>query len=1381
MPIDVGSAAGSVDLDLSGIEASLRRLENALDRLADNSKKRFDAAGDAAEKGFFKRVQDGAGKVEKSLSGVTGALGRISPVALLGLGAGFSAAAGLAIKSSLAMNATLETTELQFKTLIGSADEAHKHVAGLFEFAKETPFETGPIIEASRMMRTFGGAALDTEDNLRLIGDAAAATSAPINEVGFWVGRLYSNLQGGQPFGEAAMRLQELAILSPQARQQMEELQKSGASASEVFALLQGDMGRFTGAMEEQAGTWSGLISTIKDSVQLALAEGLRPFFDEGKKGLAEIVELLGSEEVTAGIQKFAADLGQLVATVAPLAVKYGPALLKVLGGLVALLVGLLTAAKVASAVMTLSSALAALQGILAGAAGASGLLGGALALLTGPVGLIIAAVGLLGVAWAKNWGGIRDKTAEAVGFVKDKLGEAKEALRDFLEGNGIDPDSIIGRIRRVYDMFVTAVKRDFERAGKIIKALLAGDGEEAGRLMAEGVREGLKTIAAMKDEIAAAFKPVVLAIVRELTEVDWNAVGQRIRQDVEDGLQGKGSSSFGLNALKSGPYWLVGKIIDAAPAIYDTAFDIGYGFGEELKKGFEDSTTDAWLERSLAEQADALDAVQGAAESADRALLGYYQTEVRTDRATDDATRGLKSYQIYLRMTEETTKLSADRSFRFADALAALEQKASYVARSMEAARQAQEKYNSFLAEAQGDYAHDLPGSDKPLITPARTVSVTTGGLTDEQKELLETYRTEVEKLEEKVFDLTHGIGTFGVEQEKVNKQLEEAQGEIEHYRQLMGPLENVTGEVSTSQQGLSVNVNAVHQAIYEQLLAMPDAADEALAFAGATGILSEAQMQAALMAAAVKAKIEELAGKIAEGLPIDQALADLDEFVDKINNGVDPATVTLADTVPQRVMDMKDAMAENGMTAGQAVPESIADGINDTLITAETAAEDAATAIIDIMRTTFGVESPSTVLSEIGGNLMLGLDEGMDGEADTVTGTAERIGQAIIKAFDETIGKAPAVGKAIIDGIVAGVEANRGSLIEKMKEIAKAAYAAAMTELDAHSPSRVFMTVGDAIIAGIIEGLDRSEDELYDKLQSVAETLHGIAEGVFNLQSDALQLDIEAADSDLLKALTDMRWKYLLTPEQLDTLSNADPTQLPYILRQLKQDPNFQTEAAAAALEEAIQLADQRNALEQEYIHQQEELKALEQARQQLDFLGYQVELLNLIKDNSLDASILDGLELGLDANMTDIIAAMTAAVQQLIQRTEEELDIASPSGVFEEIGANIMRGLEKGIADSRPVDEVLAERWKLASGFFRKVELDLERGMDLGIASPSVVIGGASAPDPSAEAVLAKHNARLMATPNQTINIFGGWHEAEHPATPEENLRRMYFTDL
>lgn len=215
--------------------------------------------------------------------------------------------------SVIGMNAELEKSQLQFETLFGggaaAADRAREHVRMLFDFAKVTPFETGPVINASRILQTFGGDALNTRKNLMMIGDAAAGASADIGDVSFWVGRAYAAIQGGQPFGEARMRLQELALVSPQAAQKMEDMQKAGASAAQVWAVMQGELGRFTGAMGKQAESWTGLTSTLSDTVKLTMADAFKPFFDMAKDGLRSLITLFSDPAFSTGLKAIATNL----------------------------------------------------------------------------------------------------------------------------------------------------------------------------------------------------------------------------------------------------------------------------------------------------------------------------------------------------------------------------------------------------------------------------------------------------------------------------------------------------------------------------------------------------------------------------------------------------------------------------------------------------------------------------------------------------------------------------------------------------------------------------------------------------------------------------------------------------------------------------------------------------------------------------------------------------------------------------------------------------------------------------------------------------------------------------------------------------------------
>ena len=459
-------------------------------------------------------------EASKTISGIRGALGglgsavgtvaKVGTAAFLGVGAAAVGGFGMALRSSIGMNAQLEQSTMMFTTLMGDADKATEHVKGLFDFAAATPFETGEIIEASKHLQVFGGEALNTQENLTLIGDAAAAVGAPFDEVAFWTGRMYSAIQGGQPFGEAAMRLQELGLMTPEVRLAMEGMQEAGADASAVWGTFAGDMGRFNGAMEMQSQSWTGLTSTIKDNINMLMAEALRPFFELLKTGLASLAAWLSSPEIQAGIQQFAANLQALVqrvsefvtSSVIPFVQQHGPQLKAVVIGLAAAFAGLLIIGAVAAAI----------------------------ALLTNPITWIVAAIGALAAAWTTNWMGIRTATESVINF-----------LRPFIE-------SFLSGIRAFWDQHGAAIMAVAQAAWGAIQAFITG----AVAMIVGTAQAGLDSVRAFWDQHGAAITGIAQAawdlisgiiegvlehmrlvfdMWRSAFEGDWEAVGQKLKE----------------------------------------------------------------------------------------------------------------------------------------------------------------------------------------------------------------------------------------------------------------------------------------------------------------------------------------------------------------------------------------------------------------------------------------------------------------------------------------------------------------------------------------------------------------------------------------------------------------------------------------------------------------------------------------------------------------------------------------------------------------------------------------------------------------------------------------------------------------------------------
>lgn len=126
-----------------------------------------------------------------------------------------------------------------------------------------------------------------------------------------------------------------------------------------------------------------------------------------------------------------------------------------------------------------------------------------------------------------------------------------------------------------------------------------------------------------------------------------------------------------------------------------------------------------------------------------------------------------------------------------------------------------------------------------------------------------------------------------------------------------------------------------------------------------------------------------------------------------------------------------------------------------------------------------------------------------------------------------------------------------------------------------------------------------------------------------------------------------------------------------------------------AAALVRSQMQLTKlehERAAAAAEYAEMQAKALALQEQQEKLAFLQQQAKLLDLIAEHGLDIDqILGGAKLGLDADVEDIVEAMTRAMQAMIAAAEDELGIASPSKVFAGMMDNVMSSMVNRIGAS------------------------------------------------------------------------------------------------
>lgn len=189
----------------------------------------------------------------------------------------------------LQLSGEFEQTQIAFETMLGDAERARQFLAEAQQFAVRTPFEMADVLNSSRLLMAFGFQVERVLPMLETIGDTTAGLGAGADGIERITRALGQMQAKGRVQAEELLQLQELGV--PAAEILQEELgltaeqvanigEQSIESARVIEALLRGMDKRFGGLMDKQSKSWSGLLSTIKDTLNTRLlmrwGDGLR-------------------------------------------------------------------------------------------------------------------------------------------------------------------------------------------------------------------------------------------------------------------------------------------------------------------------------------------------------------------------------------------------------------------------------------------------------------------------------------------------------------------------------------------------------------------------------------------------------------------------------------------------------------------------------------------------------------------------------------------------------------------------------------------------------------------------------------------------------------------------------------------------------------------------------------------------------------------------------------------------------------------------------------------------------------------------------------------------------------------------------------------------
>lgn len=239
--------------------------------------------------------------------------------------AAYGAAVGFGMKGAwdwlIKSNAAMEQAQIGFETMLKSADRAKSFLGELQDFAARTPFEFTELRTATSRLLAMGFAAEEILPMMTAIGDATSGLGLGADGID------RVTLALGQMRAKTKVSSQEMLQLTETGIPAWEILAESmGKTTAEVMklaerglipadeaiqSLVQGMEERFPKMMEKQAKTMGGMLSNLKEYVEMAgLALG-KGTFDQIKPMIENAAEGLERLQKSGQLEKWGHNIGQ--------------------------------------------------------------------------------------------------------------------------------------------------------------------------------------------------------------------------------------------------------------------------------------------------------------------------------------------------------------------------------------------------------------------------------------------------------------------------------------------------------------------------------------------------------------------------------------------------------------------------------------------------------------------------------------------------------------------------------------------------------------------------------------------------------------------------------------------------------------------------------------------------------------------------------------------------------------------------------------------------------------------------------------------------------------------------------------------------------------
>lgn len=287
----LGDVTVELDLDVDDFRRNLSRMRSQLNDMS----RQVQTQGQRSFGGFGSILDNVGGSLGNLRSMFAGGLAMGGAlIAVQALSAAFQAL-GRAIKNTITegikYNANLEMQTVNFEVMLGSAEEATRLMGELQEFAKLTPFSTEGLVSTTQLLKQFGMETDKLLPTLKALGDVSFGNEEKMKglALAFSQTRSMGKLMAqdlNQMINNNFNPLQEIAKRTGMEFEELNKKFRAGEieiSAKAIEMALQSASARggvaFNG-MEKTAKTFSGQMSTLRDTMLMIKGALVKPFQD---------------------------------------------------------------------------------------------------------------------------------------------------------------------------------------------------------------------------------------------------------------------------------------------------------------------------------------------------------------------------------------------------------------------------------------------------------------------------------------------------------------------------------------------------------------------------------------------------------------------------------------------------------------------------------------------------------------------------------------------------------------------------------------------------------------------------------------------------------------------------------------------------------------------------------------------------------------------------------------------------------------------------------------------------------------------------------------------------------------------------------------------